>query len=101
MEQLERELEGVSFENKEKIYNKEWREYLELRNMIPVAKAIIKSAMLRKESRGVHIRSDYFQTDNTNYMGNIVPAVTTRVTPEEGCWAYTDYIERVIETLEE
>ena len=47
MEQLEKYLEDVSFENKQTVYNKEWREYLELRNMIPVAKAIIKSAMIR------------------------------------------------------
>lgn len=111
VEQLEKELMEVSFQNKEKVYNKEWREYLELRNMIPVAKAIIKSAMLRKESRGVHVRSDYFHTDNNNYMGNIVlcgekmtekmlPAVVTKITPEDGCWEYTDYIEYVIETLE-
>lgn len=111
MEQLEKELAEVSFENKEKVYNREWREYLELRNMIPVAKAIIKSATLRKESRGVHVRSDYFHTDNTNYMGNIVlcgedlkeklvPTVSTRIKPEDGCWEYTDYIEHVIESLE-
>lgn len=111
MEQLEKDLQDVSFENKQTVYNKEWREYLELRNMIPVAKAIIKSAMIRKESRGVHIRSDYFYTDNTNYIGNVVlcgeelketlvPVVSTRRIPEEGCWGYTDYIEHIIETLE-
>ncbi len=110
LEELENDMQEISFEDKQTVYNREWREYLELRNMIPIAKAIVKSAMLRKESRGVHVRSDYLCTDNTNYMKNIIlsgeelterlePVVATRTIPENGCWEYTDYIERVIETL--
>ena len=79
--------------------------------MIPVAKAIVKSAMLRKESRGVHIRSDYFKTDNDHFLCNIVlqgkdmqaqkvPAVLTKTKPASGCLDYPEYIEQIVEMLE-
>lgn len=40
-----------------------------LRNMLCVAKAIVQSALARKESRGAHFRSDYPQID-TAFVGN-------------------------------
>jgi L-aspartate oxidase len=42
---------------------------LELRNIIHVSKLIIKSAMLRKESRGLHYSIDYQKT-NKKYEQN-------------------------------
>ena len=42
---------------------------LELRNIIHVSKLIIKSAMLRKESRGLHYSIDY-QNINEDYEQN-------------------------------
>lgn len=111
LKQLEEELLTVSLVDGERAYNRQWREYLELRNMLPCAKAIVKSALLRRESRGVHIRSDYFKTDNDNYLYNVVlqgcdlqeklaEAVMTRTRPETGCFAYPDYIEKVVALLD-
>ncbi len=37
----------------------------ELRNLIQVSYVVIKSAMLRKESRGLHYTTDYHQKNNT------------------------------------
>lgn len=111
LEQLQNEEENIAFHDDSRVYNRQWREYLELRNMIPVAKAIVKSAMLRKESRGVHIRSDYFKTDNDHFLCNIVlqgkdmqaqkvPAVLTKTKPASGCLDYPEYIEQIVEMLE-
>jgi len=44
----------------------------EIKNKIQVGRAILKSALLRKESRGAHYRSDYPNLDNENWLKNII-----------------------------
>lgn len=60
-----------AFKRTRKCLNKEEYEY---RNMLSVASLIIDSALLRKESRGAHCRSDYSQLDrvarHTNLLKN-------------------------------
>ena len=90
--------------------NRQWREYLALRNMVICAKAIVKSALVRKESRGVHIREDYLFTDNKKFLKNIVITNANLDTyleqiknddrkRENGVFEYTSYIECVVEKL--
>ncbi|OHC17133.1 MAG: hypothetical protein A3K25_08570 [Planctomycetes bacterium RIFOXYB12_FULL_42_10] len=44
----------------------------ELQNMLIVSRLIVVSARKRKESRGVHHRTDYPKTDNIHWKKHIV-----------------------------
>jgi L-aspartate oxidase len=45
---------------------------IELKNMITVALLIVRSAMLRKESRGLHYNEDYPETDDKNFLKDTI-----------------------------
>ena len=53
-------------------YNHEWIEALEVENMILVANAVARAALMREESRGAHYRTDFPKTDNKNWFVNIM-----------------------------
>jgi succinate dehydrogenase / fumarate reductase flavoprotein subunit len=48
------------------------RRTLDVRDMLTVSEAIVRSALLRKESRGAHYRSDYPRTDDANWKVSII-----------------------------
>ena len=45
---------------------------IKLTNMVKVAEMIIRSALLRTESRGAHYRNDYDEENNAQWLSNIV-----------------------------
>ncbi len=51
--------------------NRAWQEALDLENQLTVARAMIESALARKESRGSHYRDDY-QSRDDDYLHYIV-----------------------------
>ncbi|MEM2834319.1 MAG: FAD-binding protein [Candidatus Nezhaarchaeales archaeon] len=53
-------------------YNKELVEVLETFNLVRVAEILVKSAKIRKESRGAHWRLDYPKRDDVNWLKHIV-----------------------------
>lgn len=68
---IKEEAKDLSISNK-KIYNTEFIDAVELEFMITVSRCVAKSANERKESRGSHIRLDYLEKDNDNWLKNIV-----------------------------
>ncbi len=46
--------------------------WLDLRNMIETSQTILHSALARKESRGAHLRTDFPEQDDKNWLGNIL-----------------------------
>jgi len=58
---------GLSCVNKEVENNVELSSILEFHNALFIAEAMAHSALLRKESRGVHYRSDFPQKDDTHF----------------------------------
>lgn len=53
------------------VYNHDWIQYIDVMAMIPVCEMIVNSALMRKESRGAHYRSDYPEK-NESWLKNII-----------------------------
>jgi succinate dehydrogenase / fumarate reductase flavoprotein subunit len=48
-------------------YNAAWHEAFDMRNMMIVAEAMCRGAIMRKESRGAHARDDFQKMDNDHF----------------------------------
>jgi len=67
---LRESYEKIALSSQEKIYNREWLRYLELKNMIDNLDCMVEAAISREESRGAHYRKDFPQTDNEKWVLN-------------------------------
>jgi len=59
----EKDLPRLATLAKNKIFNVEWVDALEAINMVEVAEMVCKAALMRTESRGLHQRTDYPNSD--------------------------------------
>ena len=50
----------------------EWARYLELNNLLLTSKLMIEGSLMRKESRGAYNRDEYPNTDNVNWLKNLI-----------------------------
>ena len=94
VEKMNREvLPNLATKAKGKVYNREWIAALENEAMLLVLEIIARASLMRTESRGAMYRRDYQDTDNKDWLKNIIvknengqvsletkPVVTTRIT---------------------
>ena len=102
-------LSNLSVTAKSRTYNKEWLECLELKNMTQLLETSAKCALARTESRGVHFREDYPDTDNNHWVQETVvkmengdfdisyrPVTVTSMTPPEGTTPYLASVKQMM-----
>jgi succinate dehydrogenase / fumarate reductase flavoprotein subunit len=71
LEQLRERAERVSVSGNRE-YNPGWHTAMDLRNLLSISESIARSALLRKESRGGHFRSDYPEKDSEQAKVNTI-----------------------------
>lgn len=73
IEKMKKEmLANLAVKNKGKIYNREWVAALENQSLLRVMEIIARTSLERKESRGAMYRRDFPDTDNKDWLKNIV-----------------------------
>lgn len=65
---LKKEWPTLTLSSPSRAYNAEWLWALQSENLLLCCEAGIRAALLRKESRGCHIRKDYPQVDHDRYL---------------------------------
>ncbi|NNG01087.1 MAG: FAD-binding protein [Desulfobacteraceae bacterium] len=65
------DLPEVSLRNQARAYNLEWFQALQTENLLTCVEIGMRSALLRKESRGFHVRTDFPRVDNENWAQRI------------------------------
>ena len=96
IDQLRGEINKMYVTDKSKVYNTEFFNALELKNMLDLALVIAHAALNRTESRGAHYREDYPQRNDQEWMKHTLtylrgktveisykPVKVTRWKPEE------------------
>lgn len=53
-------------------YNLTWQEFLNIKNLVSIAMMVTSSALMREESRGSHYRSDFPESNDKNWLSNII-----------------------------
>ncbi len=67
IDEIAEQAKNIYFKDKSKVFNMARQEALKIENMIEVARATIKSASQRTESRGAHALNDYPERDDVNW----------------------------------
>jgi prepilin-type processing-associated H-X9-DG protein len=67
----ESDLKRMRLEDKSKVCNVEWMEALSLANAIKMGRMDTLAARTRTESRGTHLRAEYPEQDNVNWLKNV------------------------------
>ena len=68
MKKIYKDFEEVSIDDKTDIFNTEYVEMLELKNLLDNSIVTMEAANFRKESRGAHSHEDYPERDDENWL---------------------------------
>jgi succinate dehydrogenase / fumarate reductase flavoprotein subunit len=68
LQAIRQQAQQIYLDDKEKLWNTEIIEALELQNLLMVGEIILTGALNRQESRGAHCREDYPDRDDTNFL---------------------------------
>jgi fumarate reductase (CoM/CoB) subunit A len=68
----EEDLPQICLSSRTKRFNLEWRRALEIENLLDVSEMMVRSAMMRKESRTTFLRDDYPEKDDVNWLKHVV-----------------------------
>ena len=110
LDELEAELARVAIPGGSRAYDLDFFDYLTLRNLLPCTRAGLTAALMRRESRGTHIRSDIPQVYNSLYFyrithrlaegrlvqGKIVPAPGPLAPPTEDYDTVAAYLAQLL-----
>jgi succinate dehydrogenase/fumarate reductase flavoprotein subunit len=101
IDDLKQKTEQMGTACKDRRYNKEWVEAIQVKNMTLMLEIINRAALMRTESRGAHYRRDFPNTDNVNWLKNIIikqvagkmhftsnPIIITKLTPPKEIFPY-------------
>ncbi|MBI2638025.1 FAD-binding protein [Candidatus Peregrinibacteria bacterium] len=69
--ELRKRAENIGLVDHSPIFNTEFVSALELKNMLLVAEAVLRSALNREESRGSHMRSDFPNRDDERFLKHL------------------------------
>ncbi len=69
---MQAEARQIAVKAKSYQYNKEWIEAIQVRNLLTLLEGICRSGLTRQDSRGAHYRRDFPETDNENWLKNVV-----------------------------
>lgn len=62
------EYKNAYIDDSSKVYNNAFMNYVEIGNVLTIARAVCMGALERKESRGSHSRGDWPERDDANFM---------------------------------
>ena len=116
LQEARRDLDGLSRSfnatgllDSGRVYDIPWIIWLNLRNMLPLARMIVDCSLHRKESRGVFVRDDCFYYDNVSWLTNTVvradgsidsvAANLAELRPDFGKLGYFEAINRCVEKV--